>query len=771
MKVVCLLLILFGLLQFSFCSEAHARPWTVKDSVELAILEYPIYSPDRKQFVTCSSRGKLDTNQIESSIWLFNTAEVKGFCADNSTKQASLGQKVVSLAADTFDDTGYPRTITNICWSSDGSKIYFLQRGKHWERRISSCEIKTRKVSFISPEREDIASFQITGHSAIYLSSKSPAPESWFQAGSSDGAPDIVRGAGYSSTQLAFPNFTQSQYGLAPLTIGIIDLNKSEQQQKLSGIKGKTSFYSLSPTLSASPDAKYAVSIAQAKTIPAQWEEYEPNSKDYSRIKSRGSAQDKSQIHKIEQFVLQDLSTGEQRPLLDAPTAGLMGYTYEDEPTIAWSPDSSKVAVSGTFLPISDSSAKILRPCTVVVDVKDNCKTHLLPGTEYGNKDRFPTYSITWLKGSSLEIEGNGRKQVYELNKNGDWTKNGDAQKANEKTKEDLSIYRYQDFDRPTVLIGYTGKEQLDIPELLKTNKGKIFFDPNAYLANVDFGSTSFYSWKDKEGRECKGALLKPPDFQRGKRYPLLIETHSLSEYEFFNKSSSTTPGRVAVSRGMLVLQTGEPRRGSNFRGTELESEKDGKDCYVAAIQQLEKEGLVDPTRVGIVAYSRTGWYVLDTLIKEPRYIRAASIVDANSSSYGEYLRNLDISSGGNYLDRDYGCKPFGAGLRKWIDKASGFNLDKIQAPVLVQVNSPYGLLDWSTYPVLRMMNKPVDLLYFRNGAHTNSKPKLINASIETNIDWFDFWLNEHEDPSPEKAEQYTRWRTLRELAEANRTH
>jgi hypothetical protein len=28
-------------------------------------------------------------------------------------------------------------------------------------------------------------------------------------------------------------------------------------------------------------------------------------------------------------------------------------------------------------------------------------------------------------------------------------------------------------------------------------------------------------------------------------------------------------------------------------------------------------------------------------------------------------------------------------------------------------------------------------------------------------VDWFDFWLNGHEDPDPEKADQYRRWRGL----------
>lgn len=35
-------------------------------------------------------------------------------------------------------------------------------------------------------------------------------------------------------------------------------------------------------------------------------------------------------------------------------------------------------------------------------------------------------------------------------------------------------------------------------------------------------------------------------------------------------------------------------------------------------------------------------------------------------------------------------------------------------------------------------------------------------------MDWFDFWLKGEEDPDPAKAEQYTRWRELRRLQQAN---
>jgi hypothetical protein len=36
-------------------------------------------------------------------------------------------------------------------------------------------------------------------------------------------------------------------------------------------------------------------------------------------------------------------------------------------------------------------------------------------------------------------------------------------------------------------------------------------------------------------------------------------------------------------------------------------------------------------------------------------------------------------------------------------------------------------------------------------------------------VDWFCFWLKGEEDPDPDKAEQYKRWRELRKLQSNNK--
>lgn len=65
-------------------------------------------------------------------------------------------------------------------------------------------------------------------------------------------------------------------------------------------------------------------------------------------------------------------------------------------------------------------------------------------------------------------------------------------------------------------------------------------------------------------------------------------------------------------------------------------------------------------------------------------------------------------------------------------------------------------------YAALRDQGKPVELQYIRGGEHNFRKPLHVLAHQELIVDWFDFWLNGHEDSLIDKQEQYARWRELR---------
>jgi len=47
---------------------------------------------------------------------------------------------------------------------------------------------------------------------------------------------------------------------------------------------------------------------------------------------------------------------------------------------------------------------------------------------------------------------------------------------------------------------------------------------------------------------------------------------------------------------------------------------------------------------------------------------------------------------------------------------------------------------------------------------HVLTNPVERMASQNLSVDWFRFWLQGYEDPDPAKADQYKRWRELRNM-------
>jgi hypothetical protein len=191
-------------------------------------------------------------------------------------------------------------------------------------------------------------------------------------------------------------------------------------------------------------------------------------------------------------------------------------------------------------------------------------------------------------------------------------------------------------------------------------------------------------------------------------------------------------------------------------------------DAFESLITDLSQAGLIDQTRVGVIGFSRTCFHVRYALTHLPHLFRAASITDGFDPSYVAYtLFNGTYDSVIPQIEKINGGPPYGDNLQSWIKNATGFNLNKIQTPLLISAYEPWELLEqWETYSGLRRLNKPVDLLWWWRGdvSHILFQPAQRYASQQSAVDWFDFWLNKHEDSDPSKSEQYARWRKLRAL-------
>lgn len=346
----------------------------------------------------------------------------------------------------------------------------------------------------------------------------------------------------------------------------------------------------------------------------------------------------------------------------------------------------------------------------------------------------------------------------YFVQKGGSWI-SVDPRHPLPNDRSSLTIAIRQSVNAPPVLVA-TDKA---------TGKSAVIFDPNPQLAKIDLGEASVYRWHDGRARTLTGGLVKPPGYQPTHRYPLVVQTHGFDPKAFLRVGGTETAqsARALAGRGIVVLQVQEPGESSVFTNTPREAYEDGTLVYLAAVDQLVAEGVVDPRKVGIAGMSRTGMYVITSLVRASDRFAAAVFADGDSGTLWTYLSIVDYWSA-DYLksEEDFyaGVKPYGSGLERWIKDAPGFNTDKIRAPVLFSAADPQHLIMsvWPLYAQLRDQNKPTDLLYIRSGRHGLAKPAHRLAHQEMLVDWFDYWLQGKEDPDPAKVEQYRRWHALR---------
>src|SRR6185437_4949956 len=93
------------------------------------------------------------------------------------------------------------------------------------------------------------------------------------------------------------------------------------------------------------------------------------------------------------------------------------------------------------------------------------------------------------------------------------------------------------------------------------------------------------------------------------------------------------------ASAGFFVLQVEDKPFSEDQQ--ELKTFAEG---YRSGIESLVDDGLVDPDRVGLIAFSRTGVYALQLLATYPKLLRALTIADSFQIGYMAQLLRTNVS-------------------------------------------------------------------------------------------------------------------------------
>jgi len=426
----------------------------------------------------------------------------------------------------------------------------------------------------------------------------------------------------------------------------------------------------------------------------------------------------------------------------------------------AWSSDGTRLAITGVLRTYEQGTPDARKACGIAVvrlgAPDEQCVA--APG------DKREIYSVEWLPNvDAIHVRYRTYERKYVdavLRSQGTvWAEDPDGAN-NVQPKLELEVH--EGLNDPPVLVAVDPS----------SGNSRAVFDPNPQLADVALGSATVYHWKDSHGRENIGGLVLPADYKPGKRYGLMLQTHGFYPIRGgfrVGVSETSNAARALAGRDLIVLQVREPYpdRHVNWH----DSIEFGMDVYLAAIDKLAADGLIDPSRVGISGYSYSAWLVATSITRAPGRFAAAELANSDPATLTGYDEYVGTPGAAGDADTFVGAKPYGEGLKTWFERSPSFATDKIIAPVLFQPTDPQHLLSmYDMYAALLDQGKPVELQYIRGGEHNLRKPLEILAHEEMIVDWFDFWLNGHEDDSPDKVAQYQRWRKLRESRAAVRT-
>jgi|GEM_PF-484064 len=296
--------------------------------------------------------------------------------------------------------------------------------------------------------------------------------------------------------------------------------------------------------------------------------------------------------------------------------------------------------------------------------------------------------------------------------------------------------------------------------------------DVNPAFQNLSFTKIEKIFGEDDYGHGVYAHLVYPKGYKKGHRYPLVITQYTSGGF-LRGAVGDEQPIHVYVQNGIAVLSLAIRHLDYGILGRTTDPMKVNVALYMNflikqgpataienMVEALANRGIVDTKRVGISGLS-TGASITDSALIRKNYA-AASTAYSNLASRVFFSPSSNVEKVRNVVYGGGALSPKGSEARKkyTID----LNAKKIDTPYLIQVADREIFQTILNYNALKEAGKPVEMIIYPDEYHVKWQPAHKYMVYQRNLDWFNFWLRGVEDPDPEKAGQYQRWRKLREL-------
>jgi dipeptidyl aminopeptidase/acylaminoacyl peptidase len=270
--------------------------------------------------------------------------------------------------------------------------------------------------------------------------------------------------------------------------------------------------------------------------------------------------------------------------------------------------------------------------------------------------------------------------------------------------------------------------------------------DHNEFLRERRLAPVEPIEFDSPGGTRIHGFLVKPLDYQPGRRYPTILRLHGGPVYQFSHEFMPDW--QVYAAQGYAVVAANP--RGSSGRGLDFAraiyadwGNKDVADV-LAAVDFAVSAGVADPERLAVGGRSYGG-ILTNYVIASDRRFKAAVSGAGSSHALGlygadQYTREVEYELGPPWGDRaawDRISYPF-------------LRADRIKTPTLfyceeLDVNVPC-LGSEQMYQALRSLGVPTQLVIYPDEWHPVTVPSYLRDRMQRHLDWYGRYLKE---PAP----------------------
>lgn len=266
----------------------------------------------------------------------------------------------------------------------------------------------------------------------------------------------------------------------------------------------------------------------------------------------------------------------------------------------------------------------------------------------------------------------------------------------------------------------------------------------NPHLDESKMGSVQLVDWLSDDGERLYGALLLPANYEKGKRYPLVVWVYGGAQLSdnldhFGLLDSGPFNMQLLATRGYIVLLPDAPQH----VGTPM---RDLARTVLPGVNKVIEMGIADPERLGVIGHSYGGYSTLSLIVQTTRFKAA---IEADSfgdlvSWYGA-MGEAGEAFGVAHLEQGQGLM----GGTPWqyrdryIENSPVFYLDRVETPLLIVHGSKDAVASFlgdEVFVGLRRLGKEVEYAKYGGEGHSPVTWSFANQVDFCNrmIAWFD---------------------------------